>query len=719
MILLKKHTLAAILALLSLAAPLGAQDDEEKGPAEEAAKLMDRITKRPDKMWDYTFTLRRMAEGENKATLLTVYEKGLDHESPHVRLACARLVVSVGTPTAALETLGELVKLEDSAIVEPAAMLLADLAEEDEEINAKLRAAWQSGGKLSIGARVALCEAMFACTGEKLALEQLREFLSSGDHELVARASLALADLNQTAEIQGRMGLLKREPGPLGRLARTSVEVLDIRATCDALRKGANDMVEPLLVAEMRQLMKHYVDPGFSYGNKTLDLNASNLVDNAGRAMARAVDDYSELLTAEEIREMEEDSAGRYAGIGAIVGKLPDDPYISITQPIYEGPAYKAGLRSGDRIVAALDKTGQRVDLANIEVDDAVQFIRDREGTTATIFVKRRGTANELKFEIKRAMIAMDTALAEMLPGNVGYIRLTKFGSNSHKDMERALRTLQRMGMKTLILDLRGNPGGQLEVVLKIADNFLKRESKISHTGGRWGIYRGTQPPFRSEGGAYTEIAMTVLIDEDSASGSEMLSGALKDNKRVTVIGQPTFGKGVGQTFFELRPERADRTLKLTVFSYFLPSGINIDRHNGVGGVTPDIRVDPEYLKPWEFYAREKLISGGKLDDYLDAQYTGEGKAALMKLADFDGKDITKWPKFEDLYASLKTKLGREDVRRELRYRLRIRVADDRGVEFVNNYQDDKQLLRAIKEVMAKAGQDPKSVSEYAAVMKD
>lgn len=713
-------TRALLILLLGLVCtPLWAQDDEDKGPAAEAARLFARIAQRPDRMWDFTFTLRRMADGENKAALLPVYEKNLDHENAHVRLACARLLVSLGAGTTALEPLAELVGSNDPTIVEPAAMLLAEMADDDEEMVIKLRAAWENSSNLGTGPRVALCEALYACTGEKLALEQLREFLSSGDHELVARAALALADAGQGTEVKGRMGLLRKEPGPLGRLARTSVELLDIRETCEKLRTGANDVVEPLLVAQMRVLMKHYVDPTFSYGNKTLELNAVNLVDNTGRAMARSVDEYTELLTAEEIREMEQESAGRYAGIGAVVGKLADDTYISVTQPIYEGPAYKAGLRSGDRIVAMLGKDGKRVDLANAEVDDAVQHIRDREGTTAVIFVRRRGVENELRFEIKREMIAMNTALEDMLPGDVGYIRLTRFGSNSHNDMARALASLRRKGMTHLVLDLRGNPGGQLERVLEIADNFLRRESVISSTGGRWGIWQGRQRPFRSNGGAYTDIPMTVLIDEESASGSEMLSGALKDNRRATIVGMPTFGKGVGQSFFELRPERPDRTLKVTVFSYFLPTGVNIDRHNGVGGVSPDIRVEPEYLKAWEYYAREKLLRGQKIEDYLDLHYRGESKIALMKLADFDGRDAAKWPEFDKFYASLNTRLTPEDVRREARYRLRVRVADDRGREFTHNYQEDRQLLRAISEVLAKTGKNPKTIPEYAAVMRD
>jgi len=432
--------------------------------------------------------------------------------------------------------------------------------------------------------------------------------------------------------------------------------------------------------------------------------------------MAAGTDRYAAYMTRAEINEMEQDQEGNYVGIGAHVA-TGDDGLIYITQPIYEGPAYAAGLRTGDKLVGVLDLQGKRIDLTKLTLDEGVSYVRGPENSTAVLFVRRRGVENEIKFEIPRKMVHVDTALEEMLPGQVGYVRLTRFGGNSAKDMKASLDNLRRQGMKSLILDLRDNPGGQLQAVIDIADMFLPKGSVISSTGGRYGDWKGRQRPFKSEGGEYNEVPMVCLIDEGSASGSEMLSGALKDNKRATVIGRSTFGKGIGQSFFDIENSK-NAVLKCTVFRYFLPSGISIDRYEGEGGVAPDIQVGLDLLQPWQVYAIDALRDSGKLDAYLDQYYVGLKKADLMKLASFDGLRHEPWPEFEKFYAGLETQLSRDDVRREIRYALRARVQDDRGAEFTQNFQEDKVILRGVKELFAKIGQDPLTIPEYKAVMK-
>lgn len=704
-----------LAAALLLAAPIWSQD-APAGAVAEAEKLFSRIASRPEKAWDYGFTLRRMDGGDDAAKLSAVFERGLDHESAWVRLVCARLVSAKGNGEVAYEALGKLLNDSDSSIVEAAATLVSDEVPDDDELVGKLREAWKKGSKLAAGARVALCEALYLCTGDKLALDQLKEFLLSPDHDLKARAALALSEVGDAATAQGRMEQLAKEPGQLGRLARISRGIIEIRGKIEEIKAGAKDRKEPLLAAEIRVLRASYVDDKFDYKNETLPLSIENLIDQGCRAMTSFVDDYSDFITAAEMKKMEEDQSGRYFGIGAFVAKGADADYIHISQPIYAGPAYKAGVRSGDFLVGVIDSNLKRVDLKGAEVDDAVGYIKGLENTTAVIFVKRRGVEKELTFEIKRQQIEVDTALEEMLPGNVGYVRLTRFGANSTKDMESALANLTRQGMTSLVLDLRDNPGGQLNTVLQIADMFLKENAVISSTGGVYGDWKGRKAPYRANGNApYPDLPLVVMINENSASGSEMLSGALKDNKRAVVVGKPSFGKGIGQSFFRI--PRTDRTLKCTVFSYYLPSGISIDRKNGVGGVTPNVNCETEYLEGWEVYARDVLLKSDKLESYLDAWYRGETKEKLMKLASFDSRDAAAWPEFERFYASLYTQLSREDVRRELRFRLRIRVADDRGAEFTQNYQDDKQLLVGLTELFKGMGKDVKSVAEFAAVI--
>jgi hypothetical protein len=196
-----------------------------------------------------------------------------------------------------------------------------------------------------------------------------------------------------------------------------------------------------------------------------------------------------------------------------------------------------------------------------------------------------------------------------------------------------------------------------------------------------------------------------------------MLSGALKDHGRATVIGRQSFGKGVGQSFYAVAGSGGSRILKSTVFRYYLPGGSCPDRDEA-GGIVPDIHIDAQYLQSWQVYAIDKLRRSSRLDEYLDAQYRGEAKASMMKLASFDGLNTEAWPHFDAFYNGLGTALSKDDVRRELRFALRSRVQDDRGAEFTQNFQEDPVILRAATQLLAKVGKKPSDVPEYNAVIK-
>lgn len=703
---------ALVVSLLLFAVPLCAQE----GPQAKADQLIDRISKRPDKAWDYAFSLRSLTKGEEGSKVTPVLERGLDHESEHVQLVCARILLATGATEVALDALARLLRSDDDRVIEAVAMLIADESPEHDGLADKVNDAWSQSQKRGAGARVALCEALLALTGQQLARDQLNEFLGSGDHNLVARAALALSRTGSTAA-NARLAGIAREPGDLGRLARLGREITATNQAIEDHRTGKAGVVADRMAAvQVRAIKQHYVDDHFWYGEEQQKLNNEDLVDNACRAMSVAFDRYGAYMTRAEIDKMNEDQEGRYVGIGAHVNQ-GEDGIIFITQPIYEGPAYAAGVRTGDKLVGVIDRDGNRVDLTKAALEDGVKLVRGPEGSTAKIFVRRRGVDKELSFEIKRQSVRVDTALEEMLPGKIGYLRLTRFGANSDTDLVESLQNLRKQGMQQLILDLRGNGGGQMDAVLNICDQFIPEGKRICQTGGRFEPWKGMQPPNVSKGGEFNEITMVVLIDGESASGSEMLSGALKDHERATIIGRQTFGKGVGQSFFAVTGSGGQRVLKTTSFRYYLPLGSCPDRAEA-GGVKPNIHVDADYLQAWEVYAIDKLRKSGKLDEYLDLHYRGEGKAALMKLASFDGLQTQAWPQFEDFYTALGTRLDRDDVRRELRFALRTRVQDDRGAEFTQNFQEDPVLLRGVTELLAKAGKSPDSIPEYQAVIK-
>jgi hypothetical protein len=262
-------------------------------------------------------------------------------------------------------------------------------------LEAKLEAAWEDSADLSPGARVALCEALLVLRNDQLALEQLREFLSSPDHELVGRAALVLSERGHPAEVAARIDTLSKEPGDIGRLARINREVVKIDEGIDDFKSGRIKKKDKLIELEVRAIKKHYVDGFFWYSDKKQDLNNENLVDSACRAMALATDRYAAYMTRAEIDEMEQDQEGNYVGIGAHVS-TDDDGIIYITQPIYEGPAYAAGIRTGDKLMGVLGPDGKRIDLTTMTMEEGVSHVRGPENTTATVFIRRRGVEGEL-----------------------------------------------------------------------------------------------------------------------------------------------------------------------------------------------------------------------------------------------------------------------------------------------------------------------------------
>ncbi|MCH8134819.1 MAG: hypothetical protein IIB77_02435, partial [Proteobacteria bacterium] len=262
-------TVIALIMLLTAAPPpLAAQSPSL---SERAEKLIARIAKRPQRAWDFGYSLRAMAVGENSDKLVPLFEKHLDHENEYVQMVCARLVLFLGEPEVAYETLGDLIRSENSEIVEATAILLSNEGADDDLLG-YLRDAWEDSADLSVGARVSLCEALYANTNGPLALEQLNEFLTSGDHERVARAALSLGELGKGDAVAGRIELLAHESGDLGRLARLGIAIHKTRKGIEEIKKGAATRAEPLLRREIRVLKEHYVDDYFWYDDQKLAL---------------------------------------------------------------------------------------------------------------------------------------------------------------------------------------------------------------------------------------------------------------------------------------------------------------------------------------------------------------------------------------------------------------------------------------------------------------
>ena len=291
------------------------------------------------------------------------------------------------------------------------------------------------------------------------------------------------------------------------------------------------------------------------------------------------LDPHSALLDPNEYREMKLSTNGRFGGLGIVIQM--EDGYPVVVRPIPNTPAERAGLKAGDKIVQiGLDST------ISMTTDETVDLLRGEPDTPAVIWVARKSWSSPRKFVVPRAEIAVDSVNHWLLPGGVGVIRIDQFQSSTHAELVRAHRKLKRLAkgrLVGLVLDLRGNPGGLLEQAVRVADRFVASGPLVTTVG--YGA-KVRQPKMATRDGTEKNLPIVVLVDETSASASEIVAGALKNHNRALIVGQRTFGKGSVQVIYD---NQDDSALKLTIAQYLTPGDESIQSV----GIIPDIRVQP------------------------------------------------------------------------------------------------------------------------------
>jgi carboxyl-terminal processing protease len=320
------------------------------------------------------------------------------------------------------------------------------------------------------------------------------------------------------------------------------------------------------LLAEVLERVKHeYVEP----------VDDHHLIDSAIRGMVTNLDSHSQFLNSEEYEEIRISTTGNYSGVGLEVNMR--DGKVTVISPIEGTPAADAGIRPGD-VIQSID--GMSVDEHN--VNDAIVKLRGKPGTRVAITVTRKESPEPLSFDLVRGNVQVHSVRSQSMEPGIGYVRISQFSETTYADMRQAisdLRKAQHGEFKGLILDLRNNPGGVLDAAVDVSDAFLDSGVIVTASG------RGREANFRHEarpGDVLDGAPIVVLVNGGSASASEIVAGALQDNKRATILGSQTFGKGSVQTVMPLSDGEA---IKLTTSRYFTPSGASINGR----GITPDI----------------------------------------------------------------------------------------------------------------------------------
>ena len=332
-----------------------------------------------------------------------------------------------------------------------------------------------------------------------------------------------------------------------------------------------------------------------------------DLVIGAIRGLVRTLDPYSQYMTEKDYKDMRTETKGSFGGVGIRITTQNNE--LTVVTPMPDTPAYYAGILPDDKIIKIDDKSTQ-----DITSDEAVKLMRGNPGTKVVLTIYRPSTKEELTFTIIRKKIKIETVKKKMLDDNIGYVRLSEFNAQSSKDISDALKDLSKDGMKSLIFDLRNNPGGLLDSAINICSLFIKEDSLVVSTKCKdktleQYYYTQKKPDF-------PEIPVVVLINRGSASASEIVTGTLQDYKRALIIGSNSFGKGTVQTIMPLSDGSA---LRLTIAKYCLPSGKMIshsdNKKDKKNGVTPDIYVEVSPETEGKLYMQAETENNQKNKD--------------------------------------------------------------------------------------------------------
>jgi len=308
---------------------------------------------------------------------------------------------------------------------------------------------------------------------------------------------------------------------------------------------------------------KYYVD----------DIKLQEIVDKALKGLMQELDAHSNYLDKKASKDMSIQTQGEFGGLGITVGMR--DGALTVIAPIDNTPAYKAGIKSLD-IILKINNTAT----IGMTLDEAVSMMRGEPKTDISITVVRKGELKPIEFKLQRDIIKVQSVFAKKIENeNILYLRISSFDSKVSSELEKEIK--KNRDLKGIILDLRNNPGGLLNQAISTVDLFIKNGVIVSQKG------RDSEEKFEaSTFGTKTDLPLVVLVNEGSASASEIVSGSLQDHKRAVIVGEKTFGKGSVQALLPLDNERTEN-IKLTIAKYYLPSGRTIQAL----GVTPDIIV--------------------------------------------------------------------------------------------------------------------------------
>lgn len=518
------------------------------------------------------------------------------------------------------------------------------------------------------------------------------------------------------------------------RRTQTLLQRLSEELTNSNLEFGAKLMMQDKMMQTVNAVRNFYVDP----------IDVDTIYEKAIPKLLSELDPHSEYIPARLYDQVNESLEGGFDGIGIVFNAMTDT--INVLSVVPQGPSFKAGVRSGDRIIRIDDR---EVAGKGIAQDSLVKLMRGKRGSKVKLSIERQTLDELVEIEVVRDAIninSIETAFMLDKAAGIGYVRLSQFSRTSYSEMRTALDKLRQEGLRSLVIDLRGNTGGFLDQAILIANEFLPADKLIVYTEDRQGKQ---QKEYSRGNGTSTDLDLAILVDESSASSSEILAGAIQDNDRGLVIGRRTFGKGLVQTQI---PFADGSAIRLTVARYYTPTGRSIQkpytagdelayhmeifdryRHNeffsadsihfdeslkfttpggrtvyGGGGIMPDIFIPMDTVGITRYYT--KVWDSNTLYRYT-MHYADKHRAALDNVTTLD--ELDSLLSADDIMADFvryaeqkgiatdrsELKISYDIILAQLRaYIGRNALGDDSGF-YYNIYPIDKAMRRAVEEL--------------------
>lgn len=394
-------------------------------------------------------------------------------------------------------------------------------------------------------------------------------------------------------------------------------------------------------------------------------VNQDKITDDAIRALLKDLDPHSVYIPADELKETNEPLVGKFEGVGIQFNILEDS--IMVTQTIAGGPSEKLGIRSGDRIVKIDDQNVANIKITN---NDVLKKLRGDKGTKVKVAIYRRNTPALVEYTITRDKIPLFSVEASYMaaPG-VGYIKISRFADTTVDEFKDALAKLKEQNIQSLVLDLTGNGGGYLNRAIELADEFLASGKKVVYTEGRNTM---RQESYSTGAGGWEKGKLVVLVDENSASASEIVSGAIQDWDRGLIIGRRTFAKGLVQKPFPLPDGSA---VRLTIARYYTPSGRCIQKHYEPGDENYEMDLSNRYMHG-ELYSADSIKFIDSLKYNTNAGRVVYGGGGIMP-------DI-----FVALDTSMNSKYYEELRRKNVLGEFSLSYTDDNRASLKQSYTD-------------------------------